>query len=91
MSNINYKNINLKYLRNQLGISQGSLAKKLNIDQSTLAKWENNTRQITMEWALKISSFFNIDIGNFINTDLKKNNTQNEIENIKKNYKFIIK
>ena len=32
------------------------MAKDLNIDQSTLAKWENGTRQITLDWAIKIAN-----------------------------------
>ena len=67
----NYTNVNVKYLRERKGLSQGELAEALKIDQSTLAKWEANTRKITLEWSMKIADYFNIFIGDFISTDLK--------------------
>ena len=65
-NNKNYTNINVKYLREKKGISQTKLAKDLNIDTSTLAKWENNTRQITLEWAIKLANYFDMDVGDII-------------------------
>lgn len=80
--NKNYTNINVKYLREKKGISQTKLARDLNIDTSTLTKWENNTRQITLEWAIKLANYFDMDVGNFISinqinsTSFKKNNNE---------------
>ena len=68
-NNKNFTNINLKYLREKKGISQTKLARDLNIDTSTIAKWENNTRQITLEWAIKLANYFNIDVGTFISVN----------------------
>lgn len=73
VKNNNYTNINVRFLRELNDISQAKMAKDLDIDQSTLAKWENGTRQITLEWALKLSDYFNIDVGTFISKDLKHN------------------
>ena len=73
MKNANYTNSNVKYLRIKREIAQSKLAEDLEIDQSTLAKWENGSRQITLDWAIKISNYFNIDVGTFIATDLKRN------------------
>lgn len=67
----NFTNINVKFLREQKNIPQAKLAEDLNIDQSTLAKWENNTRQITLEWAIKLAEYFNIFVGDFISKDLR--------------------
>lgn len=78
--NKNYTNINVKYLREKKGISQTKLAKDLNIDTSTLAKWENNTRQITLEWAIKLANYFDMDVGNFISVN-QINNTSSKINN----------
>ena len=50
-------------------IQQSKLAKDLGIDQSTLAKWENNTRQITLDWAIKLANYFDISIGDFISVN----------------------
>ena len=69
--NKNYTNINVKYLREKEGISQTKLSKDLSIDPSTLAKWENNTRQITLEWAIKLANYFDMDVGEFIATNQK--------------------
>lgn len=67
--NRNYTNLNVKFLREQKGISQTKLAKELSIDTSTIAKWENNTRQITLEWAIKLANYFDLDVGDFISTN----------------------
>ena len=67
--NKNYTNINVKFLREKKGISQTKLAKDLNIDTSTIAKWENNTRQITLDWAIKLANYFDMNVGEFISTN----------------------
>ena len=67
--NNNFTNINVKYLREKNNIQQSKLAKDLGIDQSTLAKWENNTRQITLDWAIKLANYFDISIGDFISVN----------------------
>lgn len=68
-----YTNKNVKYLREQKNISQSKMANELNIDQSTLAKWENGTRKITLNWAIKLSNYFNIPVGDFISKDYLNN------------------
>lgn len=87
--NKNYTNINVKYLREKKGISQTKLAKDLNIDTSTLAKWENNTRQITLEWAIKLANYFDMNVGNFISVN-QMNNTSSKINNDEE-YKKILR
>ena len=88
-NNENFTNINLKYLREKKGISQTKLAKDLKIDTSTIAKWENNTRQITLEWAIKLANYFNIDVGTFISVN-QINNTYSKINNDEE-YKRILR
>lgn len=79
----NFTNSNVKFLREKKGLSQGALAEDLSIDQSTLAKWENNTRQITLEWSIKIADYFNVVVGDFISKDLSKiENNYNELDNL---------
>ena len=87
--NKNYTNTNVKYLREKKAISQTKLARDLNIDTSTLAKWENNTRQITLEWAIKLANYFNMDVGNFISVN-QITNTSSKI-NSDEEYKKILK
>lgn len=72
MENKNYTNKNVKFLREHKKITQEKMADDLGIDQSTLAKWENNSRKITLDWALNISDYFKINIGDFIAKDLQK-------------------
>ncbi len=74
IENNNFTNSNVKYLREKKKISQEKMSKELKINQATLAKWESNTRKITLEWAIKLSNYFNIPIGDFISKDLKKEN-----------------
>lgn len=74
IENNNFTNSNVKYLREKKKISQEKMSKELKINQATLAKWESNTRKITLEWAIKLSNYFNISIGDFISKDLKKEN-----------------
>ena len=69
IDNKNFTNNNVKYLREKNNISQSKMSKDLNIDQSTLAKWENGTRQITLDWAIKIANYFDISVGDFISND----------------------
>lgn len=65
----NYTNSNTKFLREKKKISQEKMAKDLHIDQSTLAKWESNSRKITLEWAIKLAYYFDVNIGGFISKD----------------------
>ena len=87
--NKNYTNTNVKYLREKKGISQTKLAKDLNIDTSTLAKWENNTRQITLEWAIKLANYFDMDVGSFISINQIANTSSRIVD--KEKYKNILK
>lgn len=83
--NKNFTNVNVKYLRENKGISQTKLAKDLKIDTSTIAKWENNSRQITLDWAIKLANYFDIDVGSFISINQVYNSkNKNTDENLKK-------
>lgn len=84
IDNKNFTNSNVKFLRETKNISQSKMAKDLKIDQSTLAKWENGTRQITLDWAIKISNYFGIDVGNFVSNDYL-HNRNNELSSEKLN------
>ncbi|MBE6156958.1 MAG: helix-turn-helix transcriptional regulator [Firmicutes bacterium] len=90
VNNENFTNKNVKYLRETNNIPQSKLAKDLKIDQSTLAKWENSTRQITLDWAIKISDYFKIGIGDFISKDLHIK-TISSIPTTDEEYKEILK
>lgn len=89
INNKNFTNNNVKFLRETNNISQSKMSKDLKIDQSTLAKWENNTRQITLEWAIKIANYFNISIGDFISNDYI-HNSNNKLPSSDEEYKQIL-
>ena len=76
VDNKNFTNNNVKYLREMNNISQSKMSRDLKIDQSTLAKWENGSRQITLEWAIKIANYFDISVGDFISNDYTHNTYQ---------------
>lgn len=75
-------NKNLKFIRQEKGISQQELADKLNLDRSTISRWENDDMDITIGNALKLSDFFNIPMEEFTGTDLSQKNekTFDELE-----------
>ncbi len=85
----NYINTNIKYLRDKNKIQQGKMAEDLDIDQSTIAKWESGDRQPNMDWILKLCSYFNVFIADFITKDLRFENepSLNENEDIQE-YNF---
>lgn len=85
MKNKNYTNKNVKYLREYKQVPQNKMSKELNIDQSTLAKWENGTRQITLDWAIKLADYFDVPVGDFISKDfLLNSSTSSEKKESKK-------
>lgn len=69
-------NKNLKFIRQQRGISQQELANKLKLDRSTISRWENDEMDITVGNAIQIADFFNIPIEDFTGTDLSVNPKQ---------------
>ena len=73
---------NLKYLRENKGLSKSDLASKLNVSQSTISRWENNEMGITIDNAYDIASFFGISIAKLTGKDLQNYDLKDEI-NIK--------
>lgn len=67
-------NKNLKFIRQQKGISQQELADKLKLDRSTISRWENDEMDITVGNAIQISNFFNIPMEDLTGRDLSTNN-----------------
>ena len=65
-------NKNLRYIRQNKGISQQELADRLNLDRSTISRWENDEMDITIGNAIKIADYFNIPMEDFTGKDLSK-------------------
>lgn len=77
-----YFNKNLKFIRQQMNISQQELADKLNLDRSTISRWENNDMDASIENAIQVANVLNISIADLTGKDLTKenNNTFDELE-----------
>lgn len=71
----NYFPENLKFLRNQKGMTQADLAKKMDKDYSTIGKWELGQRNPIMADIIKMADFFNISVQDFVGKDLRIENT----------------
>lgn len=65
-------NTNLKFVRQQKGLSQQELADKLNIDRSTISRWESNEIDATVENAIKVADVLNVSIADLTGRDLTK-------------------
>jgi transcriptional regulator with XRE-family HTH domain len=75
-------NKNLKFVRQQKGISQQELANKLNLDRSTISRWENDEMDITVSNAIQIADYFNIPIEDFTSKDLSTSNENKMFDEI---------
>lgn len=76
-------NKNLKFIRQQKGISQQEIADKLKLDRSTISRWENNDMDATVENAIQVADMFNISIADLVGKDLTVDNSNssfNELE-----------
>lgn len=73
---------NLKYLRKINNVSQQELSEKINIDRSTISKWETLDTEVPLNGAIDISNFFNINIVDFLETDLSKESSFNRLDNV---------
>ena len=85
-------NKNLKYIRQQRGISQQELADKLKIDRSTISRWENDEMDVTVGNALQIADFFNIPMEELTGKDLtvNDNNSFDELDVLFDKHKNIL-
>lgn len=85
-------NKNLKFIRQNKGLSQQELADKLKLDRSTISRWENDEMDVTIGNAIKIANYFNIPMEDFTGKDLsvEENQTFDETDVLFNKYKDII-
>lgn len=74
---VRFFNKNLKFIRQQRGISQQELAEKLKLDRSTISRWENDEMDVTVGNAIQVADYFNIPIEEFTGKDLSTINLNN--------------
>lgn len=67
---------NLKYLREQQGLSQNKLAKKIGVNQTTIARWEDDNRIPTIDNAIDIAMALNISLTDLLGKDLRFDNAE---------------
>ena len=65
----------IKFLREELNLTQQELANKLNGAKSTVAMYENETRKPSLEILIKLSEIFNCSIDYILcKTDIRERN-----------------
>ncbi len=60
---------NLKLLRNEFGLTQSELAKKINTTQRKVSYWELNKVEPDLKSLYDLSTFFNVTIDYLIGKD----------------------
>ena len=64
----------LKYQREINGYSQSELAKKTQLNQQAISLWENNKRNPSIEYCVKLADFYGITLDELIGRDQIKSN-----------------
>lgn len=67
-----YLNTNVKFLRKKLGMTQPTLAQKLNVGKSTLANFESGQINTSLEVLDKLHNIFNISLDDLVYKDLSQ-------------------
>ncbi|WKK82422.2 helix-turn-helix domain-containing protein [Marivirga arenosa] len=62
---------NIKFLRKERGLSQTAMAESVGLKRGNIASYEKELAQPSIENLVKIADFFNIDIHQIVNEDLK--------------------
>ena len=78
----NYFSTNIKFIREQKGLTQEQMAKLFDKDYSTIGKWENGSRSPIMEDALKIADILNIAIEDLFGRDLRIKNDNEDKQTV---------
>ena len=65
----NYLLSNLKFLREEQGLTQSEVAQKIGKDNTTIAKWESGDRKPTVQDLIKICKVYNTTVIDLFETD----------------------
>jgi DNA-binding XRE family transcriptional regulator/uncharacterized phage-associated protein len=74
----------IKQLRQQAGLSQESLAQKLQVSRQSLINYENGNVDLTVETAKKLSEIFQVSIEDIVNNTMPKEKHYDIIPNKEK-------
>ena len=81
---------NLKFLRQQKGLSQQELADKMKVDRSTISRWESGM-DVTVGNAMQVSNALNVSVDELLSKDMSSNNnTYDEIDVLYDKYKDVL-
>ena len=67
---------NLKYLREEKGLSQNKLAEKIGVNQTTIARWEDDNRVPTIDNAVDVANVLDISLIDLLGKDLRFDNAE---------------
>lgn len=76
----NYVSKNMKYLREQKGLSQENFGQILNISRAQVSTFERNCSAPAIEVLIAVSNYFKISVDMLVKTDLTKTNNTSFIE-----------
>lgn len=76
----NYFSTNLKFIREQKGLSQNKLANMIGVNQTTIARWEDDNRVPTIDNAVDVSEALNVPLPELLGKDLRLGHPNEEIK-----------
>lgn len=76
---MNYISTNIKFLRQQKGLTQEDIAKIVNKSRVLISQWESDSREITTEDIIKLSDYFNVPMDALVGKDLRINREKNNL------------
>ena len=79
----NYFSTNLKFIREQKGLSQNKLANMIGVNQTTIARWEDDNRVPAIDNAVDVSEALNIPLPDLLGKDLRIKQPNEEIKEVK--------
>jgi transcriptional regulator with XRE-family HTH domain len=75
----------LRYLRREKGLSQAQLEAKCDLTSKIVSKWETNRHEVSPEFRIKLSNYFDVPAANFANQENPEiENLENEVFDIKR-------
>ena len=67
---------NLKFLREEKGLSQNKLARIVGVNQTTIARWEDDNRVPTIDNAIDVAKALDIPLPTLLGKDLRFDNAE---------------
>ena len=89
----NFFNSNLKYVREQKGLSKNKLGELVGVNQSTIGRWENKEITPSIDNVIDLMNALNIplsELGTFLGHDMRTSNNTINLQNTEPNYKKIL-